>query len=110
MLKFFGVSTDQAPQEEGAPTDLDGQTFAIASDQVGQIAVGGDEKQVHLYRVDSHEDGSCTLGEGSAELAMCFDSPVTKLEYYAGGKLLGVSEDSHVQLMDIESKKVTSYA
>jgi len=40
---------------------------------------------------------------------MCFDSPVMKLEYCAGGKLLGVAQDSHVQIMDTETKKVTSY-
>lgn len=40
---------------------------------------------------------------------MCFDSPVTKLQYCAGGKLLGVSQDNHVQLMDVETKKVTNF-
>ena len=41
---------------------------------------------------------------------MCFDSVVTRLEYCGGGaKLLGVSQDSHVKLMDVETKKVTSF-
>ena len=75
---------------------------------MGQIAVGGVEKQVTLYKVNT-EDGSYDLDQGSRELAMCFDSPVTKLEYYAGGKILGVAQDNHVQLMDVETKKVTSF-
>ena len=49
MLKIYDVSLDQKPMENGDPTDLEGETFAICSDQVGQIAVGGVEKQVSLY-------------------------------------------------------------
>ena len=59
--------------------------------------------------IKKQADGTYGLVEGSDELAMCFDSPVTKLEYCAGGKLLGVSQDNHVQLMDIETKKVTNF-
>ncbi len=41
---------------------------------------------------------------------MSFNSVVTKLEFCAGGsKLLGISQDSHVQLMDVETKKVISF-
>lgn len=108
MLKIYDVSLDQKPMENGDPTDLEGETFAICSDQVGQIAVGGVEKQVSLYQVNS-EEGTYDLDQGSKELAICFDSPVTKLEYYAGGKILGVAQDNHVQLMDVETKKVTSF-
>ena len=50
-------------------------------------------------------------GEGGKELAMCFDSPVRKLEFCAGGgQLLGVAEDAHVQMMDTETKKVTIFS
>ena len=41
--------------------------------------------------IEKQEDGTYKLVEGSDELAMCFDSPVTKLEYCQGGKLLGIS-------------------
>ena len=51
-----------------------------------------------------------TLAEDVKEIAMCFDSPVMKLEYCAGGKLLGVSQDNHVQIMDTETLKVTNYS
>ena len=94
--------------ENGDPTDLEEETFALCSDQVGQIAVGGVEKKVILHKVRS-ENGTYNLDSGSEELAMCFDTPVTNLEYYAGGKLLGIAQDSHVQMMDIETKKVTSF-
>jgi hypothetical protein len=43
---------------------------------------------------------------GEAELAMMFNSAVTKVSFVGGKFLLGVSEDSSVQLMDLESKKV----
>ena len=55
--------------------------------------MGGEEKQVYLHKLKEMEDGTLKLGSDK-ELAMCFDTPVMKLEYYcAGGKLLGVSED-----------------
>lgn len=40
---------------------------------------------------------------------MCFDTPVMKVEFYPGGMLLGVAQDSHVQVMDTQTKKVTSF-
>ncbi len=43
---------------------------------------------------------------GEAELAMIFNSAVTKVAFVGGKFLLGVSEDSIVQLMDLESKTV----
>jgi len=49
------------------------------------IAIGGDDKKVQLYQLEMQEDGATKLKEGGAELAMCFDSPVTKLEYYGKG-------------------------
>jgi len=73
------------------------------------IAIGGDDKKAYIIPVEAQEDGSFKLAEADKELAMCFDSPVTKLEYCAGGKLLGVSQDNHVQTMDMETKKVTSF-
>ena len=43
-------------------------------------------------------------------MALKFDTSVSKLEYCANGtKLLGISEDSHVQLLDVETMKVTSF-
>ncbi len=40
---------------------------------------------------------------------MSFDSPVIKVEFCAGGKLLAVAQDNHVKVMDTETKKVTSF-
>ena len=42
-------------------------------------------------------------------LAMSFDTPAIKLEFCNGGAhLLGISEDSYVQIMDVETMKVTN--
>ena len=75
------------------------------------IAIGGDDKKAYLQKVEYvEEDGTIKLAEPvEKEIAMCFDTPVMKLQFCAGGKLLGVSQDSHVQIMDIETKKVSSF-
>ena len=74
------------------------------------MAIGGSDKKAYLIKVEQ-EDGENSLkfSESEKEIAMCFDSAVTKSQFCAGGKLLGVSEDSHVQIMDIDSKKVISF-
>ena len=76
------------------------------------IAFGGDDKKVYLQRVSVLDETlQLVEGEGGRELAMCFDSPVRKLEFCAGGgQLLGVAEDAHVQMMDTETKKVTNFS
>ena len=108
-MKVFNL-TEGSIAESGEPLDLEGEIFTICSDQVDTIAVGGDDKKAYLHKIESNEDGTLQLAaEGDKEIAMCFDSPVMKLQYCAGGKLLGVSQDSHVQIMDTETKKVTSF-
>lgn len=106
-MKVFNL-TEGSIADNGEPLDLEAEIFTICSDQVDTIAVGGDDKKAYLHKIESNEDGTLRL-EGDRELAMCFDTPVMKLEYCAGGKLLAVSQDSHVQIMDTETKKVTSF-
>jgi len=110
IMKVFTVGADAKTLEEcGDPIDLEGETFTISSDQVDTIAIGGDDKKVYLYKLKAHDDGTLTLDEASKDIAMCFDTPVMKVEFCAGGKLLAVAQDSHVQVMDTETKKVTSF-
>ena len=40
---------------------------------------------------------------------MCFDTAVMRIEFYPGGKLLAIAQDTHVQLMDTQTEKVTSF-
>ena len=109
MAKMFTFTAELSPQELGEPIDFDDETFAISSNQVDSVATGGADKKVHVQKVVEDEDDVLKFDEGSKELAMCFDSGVYRLEFCAGGKLLGISNDSHVQLMDSETKKVTSF-
>ena len=110
-MKVFSL-TEGSIAESGEPLDLEAEIFTICSNQVDSVAVGGDDKKAYLHQIEEKDDGTLKLvveGDDNKEIAMCFDSPVMKLEYCAGGKLLGVSQDSHVQIMDTETKKVTSY-
>ena len=89
MLKFHDISSG-TPEESGEPIDLDCETFALSSDLVGTIAVGGEDKKAYIYKVV--DDGDSGFKVEDKEIGMCFDSPVTKLEFVAGGsKLLAVS-------------------
>ena len=93
MMHAFQLGAEKcAPVATGEPLDLEDEIFTITSNQVDSIAVGGEEKKVYLHKLEENEDGTLKLaGTESKELAMCFDTPVMKLEYCAGGKLLGVS-------------------
>ena len=111
MMKAFNMTSEGAIAENGEPLDLEAEIYTISSNQVDSVAVGGDDKKAYVYRVEEKDDGTLRLAsDGDKELAMCFDSPVMKLEYHPGGKLLGVSQDSHVQILDTETSKVTSYS
>ena len=89
---------------------MDGETFTICSNQVDTIAYGGVDKKAYIQKVSMKEEHTQEdLIRDEAMLAMTFDTPVTKLEFCNGGAhLLGISEDSFVQIMDVETQKVTS--
>ena len=111
IMKVFAVTPETATiAEHGEPLDLEGETFAVSSNQVDTIAIGGQDNKAYLQKVEVEEDGTFKLLDSNKDIAMCFDSPVTKLEFYTGGKLLGVSEDCHVQILDTETNKVTNYS
>ena len=100
MMKVHTVQPEGAdmPLAESEPIDLDGEIFTICSNQVDTIAIGGEDKKAYLQKVEYvEEDGTIKLVEPiEKEIAMCFDTPVMKLQFCAGGKLLGVSQDTHV--------------
>ena len=98
------MTSDGAIAENGEPLDLEAEIYTISSNQVDSVVVGGDDKKAYLHRIEEKDDGTLKLAPvGDKELVMCFDSQVMKLEYCPGGKLLGVSQDSHVQILDTET-------
>jgi len=76
MLKFHEISSG-TPCESGEPFDLDCESYALSSDLVSTIAVGGEDKKAYIYKV--LDDGDSGFKVEEKEIAMCFDSPVTKL-------------------------------
>lgn len=96
-MKVFSVEVDaKTIAEVGEPIDLEGETFTVASDQVDTIAIAGEDKKVYLCKAEIQDDGNLKLDEATKEIAMCFDTAVMKIQFYPGGKLLGVAQDSHV--------------
>ena len=89
---------------------MDGETHTICSNQVDTIAFGGVDKKAYLQKVSMKEENSQEdLIRDEPTIAMSFDTPATKLEFCNGGAhLLGISEDLFVQIMDVETMKVTN--
>lgn len=88
--------------------EMTDENYAIATNNLDKIAFGGIEKKVYLQQVSLDSDQQFKF-EGDQTLAMQFDSAVTKLEFVGAKHLLAVSEDSTVQLMDLESGKVQTF-
>lgn len=88
--------------------EMTDENYALATNNLDKIAFGGIEKKVYLQTVSLDADQQLQL-EGELNLAMQFDSSVTKLEFVGAKHLLAVSEDSAVQIMDLESGKVQSF-
>ncbi len=80
------------------------ENYALATNNLDKIAFGGIERKVYLQQVALQDDS--LVFEGELQLAMQFNSPVTKLEFVGAKHLLGISEDTFVQLLDLESGKV----
>jgi len=50
IMKIFSLA-EGSIVENGEPLDLESEIFAISSDQVETIAVGGEDKKAYLHRV-----------------------------------------------------------
>ena len=87
------------------------EATALCSNGSDSIVFGGTNNEATIQKIEVGEDGQVAYDKSEAQpVALKFDTSVTKLEYCANGsKLLGVSQDSHVQLLDVESMKVTSF-
>jgi hypothetical protein len=108
MMKVFSVASDDVLNEESL-IDLPDETFAIASNNVDKIAYGGSDKKVFIQKVEVDSEDAQNLKRSDASLAMAFDSNVSKVQFIGGKYLLALSEDSHAQMMNLETEKVTHF-
>ena len=111
MLKIFSISDDgtKFALNEDSLMDMESESYTICSNQVDTISYGGPDKKAYLQKISLKEDNEENLEREEATIAMVFDTPVSKLEFVNGGAhLLGISEDAFVQIMDVETSKVTS--
>ena len=105
VLKVFDIAQDGLVEKQ--IIEMIDENYALATNGVDKIAFGGIAKKVFLQAVSVNSEGELQFDENT--LAMQFDSPVTKLEFVGAQHLLAVSEDSSVQLMDLESGKVKTF-
>lgn len=106
-MKVFDVESDSTLREKQI-VDMTGENSAIATNNIDKIAFGGLDKKVYLQNVELDKDGQLVFN-GELQLAMQFDSQVTGLEFVGAKYLLARSEDTSVQLMDLDSGKVKSF-
>ncbi|CDW81941.1 wd repeat and hmg-box dna-binding protein 1-like [Stylonychia lemnae] len=95
---------------------LDNEYFAVASNNVDKIALGGEKCQIDIHNLfqngvmDSdnfvEKLENTTFSEPS--LAMKFSSPVQRIQW-TGKFILGFSEDSEAQLYNSDTEKVLTF-
>ena len=112
MLKLFSIDDDGAKYAltEDSLQDLDGETFTICSNQLDTLAFGGSDNKVYTQKVNLVEDEDADdLEREFPALAMSFDTPVNQVQFCNSGQyLLGFSEDKIVQIMNLETQKVSN--
>ena len=85
--------------------EMTDENYALATNNLDKIAFGGIDKKVYLQAVALTADHQLQF-EGELQLAMQFDSAVTKVQFVGAKHVLAVSEDAAGQIMDLETGKV----
>lgn len=91
--------------------DLNQDYYAIASNGIDKIAVGGQDKQVdiHTLKVNAAADECFNLQALEAPvLALKFKSAVQRIQW-VGKYILAFSEDSEAQLFNTETEQVVYF-
>ncbi len=86
--------------------DLDNELYAISSNSVNRLAIGGETKQIDLHEVADILDEEGFLAE--PYLAMKFANNVCKIQWF-GKYILGFSEESHLSLFNSDTEKVLHF-
>ncbi len=85
--------------------DLPSEIYAIASNSIDRVAIGGESNKVDIHLVNQ---GSIKLD--MPELAMQFESPIQRLQWVGGRYVVAYSEnDSEVQIFNTENESVMRF-
>jgi len=88
--------------------DLNNEMYAMASNSVDKLVLGGDENKVDLHTFSGGVISSETLA--APYLAMQFQSKVSRLQWVCGRFVIGYSEnDSVVQVFNTETEAVLRF-
>lgn len=85
--------------------DLDNELYAMASNSVDKLAVGGDLNKVDIHTISQ---GAITAESlASPYLAMQFSSKIQRIQWVGGRYVIGYPEnDSEVQIFNTETETV----
>lgn len=87
--------------------DLDHELYAIASNSIDTLALGGEENKVDTYNI---VDGNITIDSLNAPfLAMQFTSRIQRLQQ-VGHHIIAIPEnENEIQLFNTQSEKVIRF-
>jgi hypothetical protein len=91
--------------------DLDHELYAIASNSMDKLAIGGEKEQVDIVQMCGEGENMDSVDDGFVKLpilAMKFHSAIQRI-MWVGKFILGISEDSSAQLYDTETEKVYTF-
>lgn len=89
--------------------ELASEFYALASNSVDKLALGGEENKVDIHTISTSDSISLeTLSK--PYLAMQFSSKVHKVQWVGGRYVIGYSEnDNEVQIYNSENERVNKY-
>lgn len=80
--------------------DTDSEFYAISSNSIDKIAVGGLKNQIDIHTVSNLIEDAELLS--NPFLGMKFESNITKIQWI-GKFIMGFSEDSHLSLLNTDN-------
>ena len=112
MKTFLLPSSENEELTEQQLIDLSVENYAIATNNVDKIAIGGANKQVQIYTVAFEEANGQSIIKfvDDPYLAMVFNSAVRQIEFFGANQIMAISDDSTAKVVDIESGKMTDYS
>lgn len=107
MMNIYAAQSGELLHQMDSPTEY----FAIASNGIDKIALGGVSKQVDIHTIPSNGSAKESFHSGVLSepmLALKFQSPVQRIQW-VGNLLLAFSEDSEAQLFHTQTEQAVYF-
>jgi hypothetical protein len=102
------IVIDAKSMEIKQEIDLDFDPFALASNSIDSLAVGGGTNNVDIFRLAEGDDIDTSKMGSPTTLAMTFQSNIQRIQW-VGKYVIGYAEDSAAAIYDSETEKVLHF-